>query len=246
MKRTLSLLMLVLILISAVFSPASFAEKKIKLFKTQESMDSIVKNNVGALMLKQDWYGMKFEINQSKQIGLRKLSTVDMKEYALALSEINYGAKDNSVNQSVYGNIYSAVTANVYFLDYKLKDYSNAMALSFKDNSIVVFGTSVKLGKEEIHRLAVHELGHQVDFQLMDEKKRQEYRKIRGIEDSAIYNDSSKTYVNRPQEIFAEDFRLLFGGEVARKAPHLNSSLEDVNQTAQLKEFFLSLISQIK
>lgn len=246
MKRTLSTLTLMLILISAVFSPVSFAENKVKLYKTQESMDSIVQNNGGALMLKQDWYGMKFEINKSKKNGLRKLSTVDMKEYAIALNEINYGIKENSVQKNVYSEVYSTVTANVYFLDYRLKDYSNAMALSFRDKSIVVFGTSINLSKEEVHRLAVHELGHQVDFQLMDESKRQEYKKIRGIEDTTVYDDSSSIYTNRPQEIFAEDFRLLFGGEASREISHLNNSLEHPAKFPKLKEFFLSLVTQTK
>ena len=224
--------------------PVSYAYNQVKLFNTQDSVSAIVENSNGVLMLKQDWYGTKYEIDPVKQVGFRKISIVSTEEYKKALKEISFGFDANSIRESVYGDIYSSVSVNVYFVDYKLKDYSNAMALSFKDRSIVVLGTSNKLSKEQIHRLAVHEFAHQIDFQLMDEKKRQQYRKIRGIEDTTVYSDSSSIYINRPQEIFAEDFRLLFGGETSRKILHLNSSLEDPIKIAQLKEFFRSLIPE--
>lgn len=245
MKKVCLILINLMILLS-MFCTGSFASNQIKLFKTQDSINNTVENNNGALMLRQNWYGMKFEINPVKQYGLRKLNAVDIDEYAKALKEVNFGINQNSVKESVYNEIYSPVSVNIYFLDCRLKDYSNAMALSFKDNSIVVFGSYYTLSKQTIHRLAVHEMGHQIDFQLMNSEKWNEYKKLRGIEDTYKYKDSSKVYNERPQEIFAEDFRLLFGGEASREATHLNSNLQDPTKITGLKEFFLSLVSQSK
>lgn len=246
MKKAGLILTVLIIFSTLLFSSAGLASNQVSLFNVQDSAKAIVENNNGTLMLKQDWYGMKFEVNPEKKVGVKSLNAVNIEEYKKALKEVKFGTKEDLADNSVSKEVYSPVTVKIYFLENKLKNYSNAMALSFKDNSIVVFGTIYNLGKETIHRLAVHELGHQIDFQLMDDNKRLLYKKIRGIEDSTIYNDSSSIYANRPQEIFAEDFRLLFGGEASRKASHLNSSLQDPTKMAELKDFFLSLIPQTK
>lgn len=246
MRKAWLVLIVLIISSTALFPSMGLAYNYISLFNSPDSEKAIIENENGALILKQNWYGKKFEVNPEKTVGFKKLNEVNIEEYTKALKEVEFGTKGDLTNNSICKEVYSPVSVNIYFLDKKLRNYSNAAALSFKDNSIVVFGTSYKLGREAIHRLAVHELGHQIDFQLMDDNKRLLYKKIRGIEDLTTYNDSSSVYINRPQEIFAEDFRLLFGGEASRKASHLNSSLQDPTKSAKLKDFFISLIPRAK
>ncbi len=63
------------------------------------------------------------------------------------------------------------------------------------------------------HAEVTHELGHVVQYTLMpdqDEAHWSEYRRLRGIANTATYC-ANAAHVDRPHEIFAEDFRALFG-----------------------------------
>lgn len=237
MKKLFYLSLTTIIIMQLVISPAAFAANNIKLFGMQDSQKEVVVQQGEKKFLKQDWYGMKFEINPAKKLGIRELKEVDKVEFEKALDEVSFFN-----GSSVAENVYESVYCSVYFLDSKLIGYSNTMALSFKDNSIVVFGNYWNLGKDKIHQLAVHELGHQVDFQLMNEQSWNTYKKLRGIENQSIYNNNSEIHSNRPQEIFAEDFRMIFGGKTAKQVPHINKLLDDPNKEQRLKEFFLNLI----
>jgi len=183
------------------------------------------------LMLDKEWYSYRFEINPVRNLGAVQMQAVDAGEYRRALDEVSFPVEKLGCYR-------------VYFLGYRLKNYPATMALSFMDGSVVVFGTYFPLPAERTAQLAVHELGHDVDFKLMDKARWNEYKKLRGLMDSTIYNDTTPVYENRPQEIFAEDFRLLFGGEKARAIPHMNNMLPNPQKVEGLKEFFLELAGQ--
>ncbi len=71
---------------------------------------------------------------------------------------------------------------------------------------------------ETVAYIVVHEMGHVFQDRYMptwDYESWSEYRALRGIEDTGIYN-ASAMHANRPVEIFAEDFRALYGGPLAR------------------------------
>jgi hypothetical protein len=206
----------------------AYAADNIQLINADDSNKDIVVKAGDKLMLDKTWYSQKFEINPTNAQGDRKMLAVDQTEYRTALNEVNFP-------------LAKVGAYKVYFLDYRLEDYASAMALTFKDDSTVVLGTYYPYSKSTIHQLAVHELGHQVDFQLMDSSKWETYKKLRGITDSSIYNNYTDVYENRPQEIFADDFRLLLGDEEAREAEHLNTKLPNPESVPGLKEFFLSL-----
>ncbi|HUV37316.1 MAG TPA: FlgD immunoglobulin-like domain containing protein, partial [Patescibacteria group bacterium] len=93
-----------------------------------------------------------------------------------------------------------------------------------------------------------HEFGHifQHVFAPTDESGRWEnYLRVRGIYDDPRYTESSQ-HRNRPREIFAEDFRYLFGGEEACYTHSLeNSSLMLPDMVEGLEEFFISLLSPV-
>lgn len=72
------------------------------------------------------------------------------------------------------------------------------------------------LGEEQQHAEFTHELGHVVQYQWMPDHdgRWSDYRRQRGIEDESRFSASSP-HAYRPHEIFAEDFRALFGGPLA-------------------------------
>lgn len=226
MSRKSVILVIVFVLLN--FNSA-FASENIQFFSSDLSEKELLVRSGDKLLLSKDWYGYEFELNPANAIGSLKMQAVDCGEYMEALQEVQFPLE-------------AVGEYKINFLTYKLKNDFSTLALSFKDGSAVVFGTYAALSREKLHRLAVHELGHEVDFSLMDDDKWKEYIELRGIGDKAVYNDYAEIYENRPQEIFAEDFRLLFGGDAARTAAHLNSDLQSPDQAPGLREFFLSLI----
>jgi hypothetical protein len=97
-----------------------------------------------------------------------------------------------------------------------------------------------------VHALIAHEMGHIVHLQLLpdsDEAGWAAYRRIRGIEDESVYHENA-LHRDRPHEIFAEDFRFLFGGSLANYAGSIeNPTLPLPNQVPGLSDFFASLHS---
>jgi hypothetical protein len=97
-------------------------------------------------------------------------------------------------------------------------------------NSIVLSPGVAPVSVNHVHSLVAHELGHVVHNQLLPDDEGSgwaTYRQIRGIEDTSIYNDGAM-HRNRPHEIFAEDFRYLFGGAEA----NYSNSIENPNLRA--------------
>lgn len=90
----------------------------------------------------------------------------------------------------------------------------------------------------------VHELGHVVQYALMPDADTQgwsRYRQLRGITDVTTYSAGS-IHADRPHEIFAEDFRALFGPQAANAAGTIeNAALTYPTSVAGLPEFVWSL-----
>lgn len=211
-----------------LFNMPVLAATNIQYVSGPPSAQEIISQEGDKLFLDKTWYDYKFEVNPNTNSGGMKMQQVNGSAYEEAINQVSFPLTN-------IGNY------RVYFLSYKLKNYPTALALSFKDDSVVVFGTYYPLAQAKINQLAVHELGHQVDFKLMGQTSWSEYRRLRGLTDSNLYNNSSSIYENRPQEIFAEDFRLLFGGDKAREVPHLNQGLPAPDRVKGLQELFLGL-----
>jgi len=100
------------------------------------------------------------------------------------------------------------------------------------------------LSREHQHSEFVHELGHAVQYELMpdaDVAGWNAYRELRGIEDAEVYN-AWAAHANRPHEIFAEDFRALFGGSLANYSGTIeNAGLEHPANVPGLEDFMLGL-----
>lgn len=100
------------------------------------------------------------------------------------------------------------------------------------------------LSREQQHAEFVHELGHVVQYAKLPDADTEgwaDYRRLRGIEDAARFHEGA-SHECRPHEIFAEDFRALFGGATANYSGAIeNASLTPPAQVAGLREFVLSL-----
>ncbi|MCK5407580.1 MAG: hypothetical protein KAJ37_09005 [Candidatus Krumholzibacteria bacterium] len=71
---------------------------------------------------------------------------------------------------------------------------------------------------ESVAYITVHEMGHIFQYRYIPTSNYArwgEYQRLRNIQDSSIYY-ASAIHANRPVEIFAEDFRALYGGPLAR------------------------------
>jgi hypothetical protein len=101
-----------------------------------------------------------------------------------------------------------------------------------------------EMQREHAHLIVTHEIGHCVHRALMpdsDTRAWNEYKRMRDIEDRAAYN-SAAPHNMRPHEIFAEDFRLLFGGPLSTYSGTIeNQDLRLPNEVPGLREFMLSL-----
>lgn len=88
-----------------------------------------------------------------------------------------------------------------------------------------------------------HEMGHVVHNQYMPPGSSgwNRYRKVRGITDTSRFNDDAP-HAFRPREIFAEDFRVLFGSEEAAFGGHIeNSEISMPRDVPGLENFFIAL-----
>ena len=98
--------------------------------------------------------------------------------------------------------------------------------------------------REQQHSEFVHELGHVVQYSRLPDQDAttwSRYRALRGITDVAVYSEDA-AHADRPHEIFAEDFRALFGGALAHSTGNIeNASLTPPTQVAGLSEFMLRL-----
>ena len=102
-----------------------------------------------------------------------------------------------------------------------------------------------ELLNEQVQHLVAHEVGHLVHRAYLADDDLvgwQRYRLLRGIQDTNRYH-ANAAHRDRPHEIFAEDFRVLFGGMLARGGGEVeNSDLVAPEEVAGLRAFFLELI----
>ena len=89
-----------------------------------------------------------------------------------------------------------------------------------------------------------HELGHVVQCVVLpdsDTENWARYRELRGIADEGVYSGGS-IHADRPHEIWAEDFRVLFGPQLANTAGTIeNAELEYPTLVTGLSSFMQAL-----
>lgn len=135
----------------------------------------------------------------------------------------------------------STLRADVYLLPYPRR---GALESAAGPGLILLSPGTRPISREQQHAEFVHELGHAVQYQFLPDTDRDRwraYRRLRGIE-AETYGPSSP-HADRPHEIFAEDFRALFGGPFARYSGNIeNAALVHPGQVPGLAEFMSALV----
>lgn len=136
------------------------------------------------------------------------------------------------------------IAADIYVLPYPRRVGLESAA----GPGLILLSPGVRpLSAEHQHAELTHELGHLIHYALMpdtDTQAWQEYRAVRGIVDEVTYS-ADAAHANRPHEIFAEDFRALFGDALATYAGTIeNNDLVAPRLVAGLSRFISDLAQQ--
>lgn len=119
---------------------------------------------------------------------------------------------------------------------------------STAENGVIYLSPGVRpYTREQIHFLISHELGHMVHQQLLpdgDRERWNDYRELRGMTDVSVYHHDAR-HPDRPHEIFAEDFRQLYGGPVGSSFPQENRVLSPADDVHGLRTFFAALLPML-
>jgi hypothetical protein len=132
------------------------------------------------------------------------------------------------------------VSAEVFILPYPRRLSLESAA----GPGLILLSPGVRaLSREHQHSEFVHELGHVVQYALFPDQDADgwaEYGRMRGL-DAARFN-AQAPHADRPHEIWAEDFRALFGGPLANSNATIeNASLAYPTQVKGLDSFMQGL-----
>ncbi|MCE9627013.1 MAG: hypothetical protein K8R56_03745 [Candidatus Eisenbacteria bacterium] len=128
------------------------------------------------------------------------------------------------------------ISAEVFILPYPRR----ASLESAAGPGLILLSPGVrKLSREHQHSEFVHELGHVIQYAIMPDTDAQAwdtYMGLRGLDASA--HQAGSPHADRPHEIWAEDFRALFGGAAATQNGTIeNADLAYPTQVAGLDQF---------
>lgn len=134
------------------------------------------------------------------------------------------------------------VSAEVFVLPYPRRNGLDSAA----GPGLILLSPGVRvITPEQQHSEFTHELGHVVQYTLIpdaDSAGWNRYRRMRGIDAAAFAG--SAAHSDRPHEIFAEDFRVLFGGALANYSGTIeNASLIYPTMVSGLQDFMVELAS---
>lgn len=131
---------------------------------------------------------------------------------------------------------------DIYLLPYPVVEPMGSWA---GERTIYLSPGVYELAEEQILFLVGHEFGHLVHRAFLPDEDLEgwaRYRSLRGIEDSTMFYDTAP-HANRPREIFAEDFRVLFSAPRGAALPPIeNRDLPQPDLVPGLREFFVDLI----
>jgi len=133
------------------------------------------------------------------------------------------------------------VAAEVFILPFPRRD---GLPSAAGPELILLAPGVTPLSVEQQHATVVHELGHVIQYRFMpdvDLDLWSRYRALRGIDD-ALRFAADAPHADRPHEIFAEDFRALFGDALANYSGTIeNQTLSAPNRVTGLESFIASL-----
>jgi hypothetical protein len=131
----------------------------------------------------------------------------------------------------------ASLDVRVYLLPYPR---SGVLVSSTTGNELFLSPHVLDIDRSVAAYIIAHELGHAFHNRFMPVGSRHwdEYRALRGIADENRFNDSA-AHAYRPREIFAEDFRVLFGGAAAYYGGHVeNTQIPEPGEIDGLSAFY--------
>ena len=135
----------------------------------------------------------------------------------------------------------AALEARIFVLPYPRREIVDSSA---RDGVIFLSPGGRSVSPSAVHFTVAHEIGHLYQYRWLpdsDIAAWKQYAELRGIADTSVYH-ATAAHANRPHEIFAEDFRFLFGGEQSNYSGSIeNASLTLPAQVAGLAEFLVQL-----
>jgi len=142
------------------------------------------------------------------------------------------------------GEIRAGLHLTVFVLPYPRRGITSSTATSsavFLCPGVYPIGNDVTL-----HSIVTHEIGHVWQKQFLSDPADpswQEYLTLRGITDEATFN-AQAPHAYRPNEIFAEDFRVLMGDALAQGTGEVeNPELAAPGDDPGLVGYFVSLVA---
>lgn len=130
---------------------------------------------------------------------------------------------------------------DVYVLPYPRREVLDSSA---REGMILLSPGMRPVSEHAVHFTVTHEVGHVFQYRWLPDTDHvgwSEYHHRRGTSDPRIYR-AEGAHRNRPHEIFAEDFRFLFGGLLSTYSGSIeNDDLVLPNAVAGLEEFMRSL-----
>jgi hypothetical protein len=130
---------------------------------------------------------------------------------------------------------------DIYLLPYPRK---NLLVSSAGDREIFLSPHVLEIPRNVTAYILTHEVGHVFQFLHLPDRDAEgwgTYKRLRGISDEDRFSPTGQ-HAYRPKEIFAEDFRVLFGGIAAKYNGIVeNPELVTPTQVAGLEEFYVSL-----
>lgn len=126
----------------------------------------------------------------------------------------------------------------IYILPYPRADL---LVSSTSGRRVYLSPHVIPIPRQRAAYTVAHEVGHVFHTVLLPDREYREwrsYRLLRGIDDSGRYSQAA-AHAYQPKEIFAEDFRVLFGGPAAYHGGVVeNPELPSPDDVAGLAEFF--------
>jgi hypothetical protein len=157
-------------------------------------------------------------------------------------------AAETEVLQSLYdlpSQCLQPLRVEIYLLPYPRAGRLSSSA----DSRAIYLSPGVRdYGGEQVAFLVTHEIGHVFQRHFMPDTTTAlwwEWAALRGVGDTTIYNERA-AHAYRPHEIFAEDFRVLFGGPAARGSGAIeNPDLLPPDAVPGLREFYDRLAGRL-
>jgi hypothetical protein len=135
----------------------------------------------------------------------------------------------------------TGLAVEIFVLPYPRRDILDSSA---RDGVILLSPGTRPVSQYAVHFTVTHEVGHVFQYRWMpdtDVDAWQRYSNLRGIQDTSIFS-AAGAHKNRPHEIFAEDFRFLFGGDKANYSGSIeNETLALPDEIAGLATFLHDL-----